>query len=83
MKTNQITATAKKIGNNVATKYAALGTALAVPMMALAADGVVWADAVTELTGLKTGVIAVGGLILGLAITAVGFFVIKRLVNRA
>ena len=82
MKTNQITATAKKIGNNVATKYAALGTALAVPMMARA-EGEVWAGAVTELTALKGGVIAIGGLILGLAITAVGFFVIKRLVNRA
>ena len=82
MKTNQIVATAKKVGNNVATKYAALGTALAVPLAARA-EGEVWADAVTELTGLKVGVIAVGGLILGLAITAVGFFVIKRLVNRA
>ena len=82
MKSNQITATAKKIGNNVATKYAALGTALAVPMMARA-EGEVWAGAVTELTALKVGVLAVGGLILGLAIAAVGFFVIKRLVNRA
>ena len=82
MKTNQIVATAKKVGNNVSTKYAALGTALAVPMMARA-EGEVWAGAVTELTGLKAGVIAIGGLILGLAIAAVSFFVIKRLVNRA
>ena len=82
MKMKQIAARGKQIGNHVATKYAALGTALAVPMMARA-EGEVWAGAVTELTGLKAGVIAIGGLILGLAIAAVSFFVIKRLVNRA
>lgn len=82
MKTNQIVATAKKVGNNVATKYAALGTALAVPMMARA-EGEVWTEAVTELTALKVGVIAVGGVILGLTIASVGFFVIKRMANRA
>ena len=70
-----------QLKNAVSTKYAAAGALLTLPVLALADD--VSADAVTQITALKTGVIAVGGAILAVALASVGFFVIRRLVNRA
>lgn len=52
-------------------------------MSAVASADNFWDTAVTELGGLKTGVIAVGGVILGIAVTKVGFYLFKNMANRA
>lgn len=71
-----------QLKNAVSTKYAAAGALLTLPVLALAADDI-HAPAVQELTSLKVGVLAVGSAILAISIAAVGFFVIRRMVNRA
>ena len=70
-----------QLKNAVSTKYAAAGALLTLPVLALADD--IHSPAVEELTSLKVGVIAIGSAILALSIAAVGFFVIRRMVNRA
>lgn len=73
----------KKLADKAATQYAAVGALLTLPVLSMAADGDISADAVTQISALKTGVVAVGGAILAIALASVGFFVIRRLVNRA
>ena len=72
----------KKLLNAVETKYAAVGAALMVPLMASAATDPAQAAA-DKINGLVDGVGTVGAAILGLTLAAVGFFVIKRMANRA
>lgn len=72
----------KKLLNAAETKYAAVGAALSVPLMASAATDPVQVAA-DKINGLVEGVGTVGAAILGLTLAAVGFFVIKRMANRA
>lgn len=61
----------------------ATATVLTAPAV-FAADGEQpWTTAVTKINELQGGVAAVGGAILGITLAVVGFFVIKRLSNRA
>ena len=82
MKFKQIAVRGKQACNSVAAKTSALGLALAVPMMAHA-EGELWAEAVTQLTGLKAGVIAIGGILLSITIAGAGFLVIRSYAKRA
>lgn len=69
----------QKLAHSAQTKYAALGTALAVPALALANDPAPHEAAVTAINGMKTGVNAVGAAVLGITLTIVAFLVIKRM----
>lgn len=60
---------------------AVVGTLSTLPAVASADN--IWDAAVTEIGGLKAGVIAVGAVILGIAVTKVGFFLFKSMANRA
>ena len=79
---NQVARYGKKVANTASTKYAALGLALTTPVLAMA-EGALWDDAVTQLTDLKTGVIAIGGILLGITIAGAGFLVIRSYAKRA
>ena len=68
-------------------KTAARNAAATVSVAAMSAP--VWADgtpleaAQTEIGGLKTGIVALGGVILGIAVAIVTIGVIKRAVSKA
>lgn len=70
-----------KLAGSVATKYAAVGATLIVPMLALAAEP--HEVAVQKIEGLQTGVSAVGAAILGITLAIIGYKVITRMANRA
>ena len=74
----------KKLLNAAETKYAAVGAALSVPLMASAAPAADPAQAAADkINGLVSGVGTVGAAILGLTLAAIGFFVIQRMAKRA
>lgn len=66
-------------------KKLAVGTALTVATLPVLASetGNIWDGAVAEITALKSGVVAVGTVILAISVASVGFFVIRRMVSRA
>lgn len=72
----------QKIVKGAQAKYALAGTTLAATAMTASASDI-WDNAVTQLTNLLVGVAAVGTAVLAISVTAVGFWVIKRLVQRA
>ena len=67
---------------NVKQKLALMAATVATSLPALAADDDLGAKAVTEIDKLKPMVAAVGGAFLGVALAIVGYYVIKRIVNR-
>lgn len=74
----------KKLANAVNTQTTAFAVAvMSMPMVAMAADTDPATFAAEKISGLQIGVAAVGGAILGITLTVVGFFVIKRMANRA
>lgn len=73
----------KKMANAVNTKTTAFAVAVTtMPVFAMANTDPA-AVATEKITALQVGVAAVGGAILGITLTVVGFFVIKRMANRA
>lgn len=74
----------KKLANAVNTKTTAFAVAvMSMPMVAMAADTDPATVAVEKISGLQMGVAAVGGAILGITLTILGFFVIRRMATRA
>lgn len=73
----------KKLLNAAETKYAAVGAALMVPLMASADTTDPAQAAADKINGLVSGVGTVGAAILGLTLAAIGFFVIQRMAKRA
>lgn len=73
----------KKMANAVNTKTTAFAVAVTtMPVFAMANTDPA-AVAAEKINALTPGVAAVGGAILGITLTVVGFFVIKRMANRA
>jgi len=71
----------KNLINNTKARAAVLGTTLAMPILAFAEDDLS-TTAVAEINKLKPMVAAIGGVFLGVALTIVGYFVIRKIVNR-
>lgn len=67
---------------NVKQKLALMAVTAATAVPALADDADLGAKAVAEIDKLKPMVAAVGGAFLGVALAIVGYFVIKRIVQR-
>lgn len=73
----------KKMANAVNTKTTAFAVAVTtMPVFAMANTDPA-AVAAEKINALQVGVAAVGGAILGITLSVVGFFVIKRMANRA
>lgn len=73
----------KKMANTVNTKTTAFAVAVTtMPVFAMANTDPA-AVAAEKINALQVGVAAVGGAILGITLSVVGFFVIKRMANRA
>ena len=72
----------KQLAQSANAKRAALGVSVAAAASPVFAAEI-WESAVTALSGLLVGVAAVGASTLAIAVSAVGFRVVKRLVNGA
>ena len=64
-------------------KGMAVATMAALPAIAFANDAGIADAAKTELGSLKTAIIAIGAVVIGLAVAAVSIGVVKRAINKA
>lgn len=64
-------------------KGMAVATMAALPAIAFAEDTGIADAAKTELGTLKTAIIAIGAVVIGLAVAAVSIGVVKRAINKA
>lgn len=71
----------KNLINNAKARAAVLGTTLAMPILAFAEDDLS-TTAVAEINKLKPMVAAIGGAFLGVSLAVVGYYVIRRIINR-